>query len=341
MPTPFSNEKPHLRAVVLAAGFGARLRPLTNEIPKPLLPIAGRPILVHTLDRLASVGCRSVAINLHHLGTQIRAAIGSSYCGMPVEYFDETEILGTLGALPPMRAFLKPADLVVLVNGDSLCRWPVSSLIARHRATGARATLLLARRTDPAELGGGVGIDRTGRVVQMRDAPAEGEVARRRGFAGMHVFAPGVLDAVVPGPADIVEGLYLPLLARGERIESFSTNALWHDLGTRQRYLDGALAWVAGRPGGCWISRSAEISPSASVSRSIVEAGCRIVEGAKIEGSVLLAGAVVGAGSVLSEALLGPGAEVPAGETVTESVLVRASGVPGATLESTQVPQTP
>lgn len=328
MPIPFSTEQPRLCAVVLAAGFGMRLRPLTNEIPKPLLPVAGRSILARTLDRLASAGCQAVAINLHHLGSPIRAAIGPVHRGMPVEYFDEPEILGTLGALPPMRTFLKPAGLVVLVNGDSLCRWPIRSLIARHRATGARATLLLARRTDPAELGGGVGIDRAGRVVQMRDAPAAGVVARREGFAGMHVFTPDLLDAVVPGPADIVESLYLPLLARGERIESLSTRALWHDLGTRQRYLDGALAWVAGRPAGGWISRSAEISPSAAVSRSIVEAGCRIGAGARIEGSILLPGAVVNAGSVLRATVLGPGAEVPA-RAVAEDVLLLREAAPG------------
>ncbi|HXU32007.1 MAG TPA: NDP-sugar synthase [Thermoanaerobaculia bacterium] len=323
MPILVSTEKPALRGVILAAGLGLRLRPLTNEIPKPLLPVAGKPILVRTLEALARAGCQAVAINLHHRGAKIRAAIGDAYLGMPIEYFEEPEILGTLGALPPMRSFLRPAGLIILANGDSLCRWPVESLIARHRATGARVTLLLAARPDPADLGGGVGIDRGGRIVQMRDAPAVAVVARRRAFAGMHVFAPDLLDEVPPGPADIVESLYLPLLARGERIESFATRALWHDLGTHERYLDGALAWVAGRPGESWISPDAEISPTASIERSIVEAGCRIDSGATIERSILLPGAVVGAGSILRFAVLGPGVSVPAGTTVEEELLVR------------------
>jgi NDP-sugar pyrophosphorylase family protein len=329
MPILISTPKPTLRGVVLAAGLGLRLRPLTDEIPKPLLPVAGKPILAHTLDALARAGCEAVAINLHHLGKMIRAAIGDAHRGMPIEYFDEPEILGTLGALPPMRDFLRPAGLLILANGDSLCRWPVESLIARHRATGARATLLLATRPDPAELGGGVGIDRRGRIVQMRDAPAVGVVARRRVFAGMHVFAPELLGEISEGPADIVESLYLPLLARGERIESFATRALWHDLGNRRRYLEGALAWVAGRPGGRWISPSAEISPTASIDRSILEAGCRIAAGATIERSVLLPGAAIGAGSVLRSALLGPGVSVPPGSLVEEELLVRTAGPRG------------
>ncbi len=306
-----------MRGVVLAAGLGLRLRPLTQTLPKPLLPVAGRPILARTLDALVRAGCDAVAINLHHLGGMIRRAIGPFHDGVPIEYFDEPQILGTLGALPPMRSFLGGADLVVLANGDSLCRWPVESLIARHRATGARATLLLATRPDPADLGGGVGVDRRGRIVQMRDAPAAGVVARRQVFAGMHVFAPDLLDELPEGPADIVESLYLPLLARGERIESFATRALWHDLGTRERYLEGALAWVAGRPGRSWIS------PDASIDRSIIEAGCRIEAGATIERSVLLSGAAIGAGSAIRSSVLGPGVSVPAGSMVEEEMLVR------------------
>lgn len=317
-----------MRGVVLAAGLGLRLRPLTQTLPKPLLPVAGRPILARTLDALVRAGCDAVAINLHHLGGMVRRAIGPLYEGVPIEYFEEPEILGTLGALPPMRDFLRPAGLVILVNGDSLCRWPVESLIARHRATGARATLLLATRPDPAELGGGVGIDRGGRIVQMREAPAVGVVARRRVFGGMHVFAPELLDEVSEGPADIVESLYLPMLARGEKIESFATRALWHDLGNRRRYLDGALDWVAGRPGGCWISPFAEISPTASIDRSILEAGCRVEAGATIERSVLLPGAVVGAGSVLRSALLGPDVFVPPGSRVEDELLVRPAANP-------------
>ncbi len=326
MPNILAPEKPALRGVILAAGLGLRLRPLTHQIPKPLLPVAGRPILERTLDRLLVGGCRSVAINLHHLGERIRSAIGAEYRGMPIEYFDEPEILGTLGALQPMRRFLQPADLVILVNGDSLCRWPVGPLIARHRATRARATLLLAKRPDARELGGGVGVDRTGRIVQMRNGPTQGLVVRRLVFAGMHVFAPDLLAEVAEGPADIVENLYLPLLAGGERVESFGTGALWHDLGTPRRYLEGALAWVGGLPGGSWISPSAEISQGASIAGSIVEAGCRIETGARIEHSLILSGSSILGGSSLRSAVIGPGVEIPSGAMIENAMIVHEAG---------------
>ncbi|MDP9119810.1 MAG: nucleotidyltransferase family protein, partial [Acidobacteriota bacterium] len=151
-----------LRALVLSAGLGIRLRPLTELVPKPLLPVAGAPILAHTLERLAAVGCEAVAINLHHLGEQIRGHFGTAFAGMPLTFSEEPELLGTLGALFPLREFLAAADLVLLVNGDSLCRWPLARLVRQHLKTGDAATLLLASRPDPRLFGGGVGIDSAG-----------------------------------------------------------------------------------------------------------------------------------------------------------------------------------
>ncbi len=323
MPKVLPNRKPSFRGVVLAAGLGLRLRPLTLETPKPLLPVAGRPVVAWTLDRLVRAGCEAAALNLHHLGDRIRATFGNSYRGMPIEYFDEPEILGTLGALPPMRDFLSRADLAIVVNGDSLCRWPVDTLLARHLESGARATLLLAGRPDPEELGGGLGVDRAGRVVQMRTAPPVGTIARRIAFAGMHAFSPDLLADVPPGPADIVESLYLPMLARGERIASLVTRARWHDLGTPARYLDGALEWVSGRPLQRWISPEATVSPEVSIEGSIVEAGCAVEAGARIERSLCLPGAIVRGGSVVRGSIVGPGAEVAAGRKLAGQLLVR------------------
>src|ERR1700712_2615802 len=153
-----------IRALVLAAGLGTRLRPLTDLTPKPLLPVRGVPILGHTLARLAAAGCEAAAVNLHYLGDQIRRRFGDSYQGLPLTWSEEPEVLGTLGALYPLKEFLAPADLVLLINGDSLCEWPLRSLIRRHLANGARSTLLLTSYPDPAGFAGGGGIHRDGGI---------------------------------------------------------------------------------------------------------------------------------------------------------------------------------
>src|SRR5262245_15471539 len=146
--------RPRVRAVVLAAGLGTRLRPLTATLPKPLLPVLGRPLIAWTLDRLAAAGIEATAINLHHCAGAIPDALGDRFAGMPLVYSHEPEILGTLGALHPLRDFVAPADLVVLVNGDSLCRWPFEELITRQGSPRCAqppiATLLVSASADPA-----------------------------------------------------------------------------------------------------------------------------------------------------------------------------------------------
>ena len=111
--------RPQIRAVVLAAGLGTRLRPLTATVPKPLLPVLGRPLVEHTLERLEAIGCEAAALNLHHLAGAVRAGLGERFGSMPLVYSAEERLLGTLGALGPLRDFLAPADPT-----SSTASWP-------------------------------------------------------------------------------------------------------------------------------------------------------------------------------------------------------------------------
>jgi NDP-sugar pyrophosphorylase family protein len=320
-----------LRALVLAAGLGTRLRPLTDIAPKPLLPVAGLPILGHTLQQLAAAGCEAAAINLHHRGDQIRERFGDSFAGMPLVYSEEPELLGTLGALYPLKSFLVGADMIALINGDSLCRWPVRKLVRRYQvsqSSGALATLLLTATAPVAKFGGGVGIDREGRILSFRPSDAvQGEVVRRYVFAGAHIFSPRLLDRVGPGISDIVRDLYIPMLGEGEKLTSLVTTRAWHDLGTPQRFLDGVMDWArAGWPERLWrrswVSPEAVIEPGARVRSASVEAGAKVGEGAQVERSVLMPGSKVGKGSVVRESILGFGASVPPGTWVERRVIM-------------------
>ncbi|HEX9943765.1 MAG TPA: NDP-sugar synthase [Thermoanaerobaculia bacterium] len=317
-----------IRALVLAAGLGTRLRPLTEHTPKPLLPVRGLPILEHTLAQLAAMGCEAAAVNLHHLGEQIRQRFGDSHAGMPLTWSEEPELLGTLGALHPLKDFFAPADLVLLVNGDSLCKWPLRRLIRKHLASGARSTLLLTSRPDPAAFGGGVGVDARGRILSFWTGdPERGEVARRHVFAGAHVFSPDLLSRIGPGKSDIVRDLYVPMLNEGERIGALVSSGKWHDLGTPQRFLEAALDWAhADWPERLWrrywISQDAVLGTGARVRRSSVEQGTHVGEGARVERSVLLPGARIGKGCVVREAILGFGAAVPPGTWVERRIIM-------------------
>jgi mannose-1-phosphate guanylyltransferase len=322
-----------LRALVLAAGLGTRLRPLTGLVPKPLLPVTGVPLLGYTLAQLAALGCEDVAINLHYLGDQIRQRFGPSFAGMRITYSEEPVLLGTLGAFGPLRELFAPAEHVLLINGDSLCEWPLRRLVRHHLASGAEATLLLASRPEPAAFGGGVGIDRRGRILSFRSADGEGgEVAHRYVFAGAHVIAPRLLERIpqeaLCRPSDIVRDLYIPLLEEPKVVfDSVVTARRWHDLGTPQRLLDGVVDWArAGWPERLWrhswISPEAGVGARAKVRSAVVEAGARVGEGAQVERSLLLPGARVGKGCVVRDSIVGFGASVPPGTWVERRVIM-------------------
>ncbi len=323
-----------IRAFVLTAGFGSRLRPLTFFLPKVLLPICGEVVAGHTLKQLARFGCESAVLNLHHLGDAISEHFGSSHHGLPITYSQEEEIQGTLGGLYPVKDLLAEADLVLLANGDTLCSWPWKAMIRRHLRSGADATILLHRRPPRKAQGGPVGVNARGDVVQLRDAEPIGEVAKRHLFMGAHVLAPHLLERIEEKPADIVGDLYIPLLKEKGRISGMITARKWHDLGTPERYLAASLDWARGqrlrgfRSSGV-ISPLAEIDESVSIHRAAVEARVIIQSDARVERSVLLPDSVVPSGCTVRRSIIGPGVELPAAARIEHRMVTRVrSGYP-------------
>lgn len=317
-----------LRALVLAAGLGTRLRPLTEDTPKPLLPVLGRPVVTWTLDRLRKLGCEAVAINLHHRGEKIPEALGTEYEGMRLVYSEEPEILGTLGALGPLKGFFADCEQVLVVNGDSLCRWPLKRLLRTHRRKKATATLLLSRRPDPRSYGGGVGTDRAGRVLSLSSRDRDrGEVFSRHVFAGAHVLAGELLDRVGPEPADFVSDLWIPLLEEGKLVQAVVTRRRWHDLGTPDRYLRGVLDWARGRGlvrlwRRSWIDEEVRVAPDAQIHTSVLEADVVVSARARVQRCLLLPGALIGPEVEVRHSILGPGTVLPEGSRVEGRLVV-------------------
>ncbi len=321
-------KSPRLRAFVLTAGFGSRLRPLTFFLPKALLPICGEAVAGHTLRQLARFGCESAVLNLHHLGDAISEHFGTAYHGLQITYSPEEEIQGTLGALYPVRDQLMEADLVLLANGDTLCSWPWKAMIRQHLKSGADATILLHRRPPREAQGGPVGVDARGAVVQLRDAEPLAEVAKRHLFMGAHVLAPHLLEGIEEKPADIIGDLYIPLLREKGRIHGVATARKWHDLGTPERYLAASLDWARSRrlPGfrpNSVCSPLAEIDEAVKIHRAVVEAEVVVRGEARIERSVLLPGAIVPSGCTIRSSIIGPGVELPAAARIEHRMVTR------------------
>lgn len=309
--------------MVLAAGLGTRLRPLTRLLAKPALPVLNRPLLHWTLERLAQHGVKRVVINLHHLPeTVVAAAQDGRAFGLDVRYSLEPRILGTGGGLRQARRLLGNDPLLV-VNGDVAFDFDLGRLMARHHASGARATLALQPNPDPRQYGPVV-TDASGRILSLagRPRPARGRVSL---FTGIHVLDPALLDRLPSGRCDSVRDLYAPLVEAGERLLGVRVRGAWYDLGAPRSYLESQLEMLAtgfgGRPRrACLVDATARIAAGARVVRSVVGPGAVVEAGARIERSLVWGGVRVGRGARVNGSVVA--ADVAPGASVEEQVVV-------------------
>ena len=221
------------RAMVLAAGRGTRLAPLTDTLPKPLAPVAGRPFLEHVLEFLHAGGIREVVINLHHLGHLIEAHVGDGRrFGLAVRYSRETTILDTGGGIKHAEPLLAGEPFVV-ANGDSLLRMRLEELVDFHRARGGIGTMALRPDADAARFGL-VELDGDDRVRRIVGQPP-GAKTGLRGFMfpGLHVLEPRVFAYMDAGGVfSVTRTTYPRLIAAGEALFGFVTAAEWINIDT-------------------------------------------------------------------------------------------------------------
>ena len=228
-----------MKAMILAAGLGTRLRPLTDTIPKPLLPVGGTPLVLWNLLLLRTNGIQEVIINLHYLGSMIEEALGDgSRWNMRITYSYEPELLGTGGGLKTAEWFFERQPFLVM-NGDTLIDLDIPALLDFHYSQGGIATLVL--RDDPhAEQWGAVESDAQDRLLRINGQGVEESlskaVATSRMFAGVHILHPSILDNAPTGkPFSIIDS-YTRALADGLRLLGFVHTGYWSDIGTVERY---------------------------------------------------------------------------------------------------------
>jgi NDP-sugar pyrophosphorylase family protein len=218
-----------MRAMILAAGLGTRLRPLTNRIPKPLVPVAGRPVIEYALLQLRKAGIDDIIVNLHHLGDQVRDRLGDgSGYGVRIRYSVEDTILDTGGGIKKAEALLRDSPFVV-VNGDTISEAPLAKLIARHETGQAMATMLLRTAPD-ADRYGLIHIDEGLRVRSFLGQPPvpPGAPWRAYMFAGLHVLDPRIFDLMPAGrPFGITRETYPLMVRRGDTVLGMPFDGPW------------------------------------------------------------------------------------------------------------------
>jgi mannose-1-phosphate guanylyltransferase len=288
-----------LPAMLLAAGLGTRLRPLTERCAKPLVPVGDRPVIAHVLDCLRAGGVERIVVNAHHRAADLRDFVRREGRGVGVS--EEHELLGTAGGLARAKELLGSGDVIVW-NADILTRLEVRSLVHAHMAAGGEATL--AVRTLAAGQGN-VGVDAAGRIVRLRGQRVADE-ARGGEFVPVHVVG-GDLRERLPERGCLVGDVYIPALLRGATLRAFTHDAPWHDVGSLASYLAANLAWLDDHKLEHWLGEGARVEGPVTLDRTLVGAE----------------GVAVGAG-VLERCVVWPGctATAPLADAVVADGLV-------------------
>ncbi|HEX5071133.1 MAG TPA: NDP-sugar synthase [Vicinamibacterales bacterium] len=288
-------------ALVLTAGLGSRLDPVTRLVAKPAVPLGGRTLVERVLAWLQSQGVTDAVLNLHHLPATVTGVVGDGvHLGMRVRYSWEDPILGSAGG--PRHALpLIDGDPFLIVNGDTLCNVDIGAMASAHAANGALVTMAVVPNPAPGHYNGlAVRGDRVVGVIPR------GSSEKSWHFVGIQIASASVFATVPDGqPAESVHGIYRPLMTEAGAIAAYRVAAAFHDVGTPRDYLTAALSIADG---------------------ATIEPGAVVGQGARVTRTIVWPGATIGDEAVLHECIV-TGVEIPAGFRADRAVIVPAGAL--------------
>lgn len=324
-----------MKAMVLGAGLGSRLDPLTRSVPKPMVPVVGKPVLGHILDHLRQIGVRDVIVNAQYLHDVLATKIGDgSAYGVNVTLAVETELCGDAGGLKRVQSFFDDGtgDPFLVIGGDDLTDIDLEALIKFHVDRNAVATMPVKRVADTSQFGIAVVSD-DGLVQRFQEKPKPEEAFSNLANTGMYVFSPEVFNHIPEGQFYGVGNNVLPdLLAKGLRVAAMETTRYWMDVGNVEVYrqaqrdvIDGLvhaeLPTGASRIGDCIVCEGAIVEGTIN-DHSVIGHGAIVEAGAVVRNSVLWDGAVVKSGTTLENCIVGENVTVSTSHTVFSGIIV-------------------
>jgi mannose-1-phosphate guanylyltransferase len=333
-----------MRAMILAAGLGTRLRPLTYVMPKPVAPVLNRPIVSWIAELLAGHGFPEVVANVSYLPEQIRGVLGDgSEFGLEISYSEEPEPLGTAGGVGKVRDFLSGTDSFLIISGDALTHIDLREMRAAHKANverGAIATLATKRVADTTQFGVAI-TDEDGRIQGFQEKPEPAEALSDLANCGIYMFRKEIFDHFPPpdhrspaGDPDQPPGFVdwaldvFPSLLDGDiPFYSHEIHDYWNDIGSVGEFVQGNLDALAGVVGiepreplvtdGVYSGDGSEIDAAKVKAPILLGADCLVGAGTDLHGPLVVGpGSRLGADAMLRDCVVLPGAEVPAGALV-------------------------
>jgi NDP-sugar pyrophosphorylase family protein len=309
-----------MKAMILAAGFGTRLFPLTIDRTKPAIPFLGKPLVGYVAEYVAKFGISDFVVNLHHQPDSVITALGDGHAfGVNIAYTrEEPNILGTAGALDNARERLGDGTFLV-VNGKIITDIDIGAALKTHRHSGAIATMVLkpnARRERFTEVYADKGFltgfgDLAHPFTEAEIRNSESTISIPLMFTGIHILEPRVFDYIPRGVySDILPAFYDPALAKGEKIAVHVADGNWYELSTIQRYLDISLAMMG--TGDVHFGRN-----------------CLLEGAASLKDSVIWDDVTIGDGATLYRTIIADGVRIEAGEHYENAAIVGAEMVRG------------
>jgi mannose-1-phosphate guanylyltransferase len=319
--------------MVMAAGLGTRLRPLTYDVPKPLVPVANRPVMEHILLLLRRHGFGPVIANLHWFPEEIRDCFGDgSGVGIDLTYSHEDELLGTAGGVRNVAEFFGDEPFLVMA-ADALTDIDLTALRAAHEANDGIATLAVTRVSDVSEFGVVI-TDSAGRIQGFQEKPDRAEALSDLASCMIYVLDREIFDYFPSKPVvDFARDVFPALLSNDVPFHVHRIDAYWNDVGSLPEYLRGNLDAVQGtvkveltgellEPSGG--DEALERGDPGVGGRVLAGKGCEIGAGVRLDGPLVIgAGCTIGAGARVKESVVLPGAEVPPGTLVASAIYGR------------------
>jgi NDP-sugar pyrophosphorylase family protein len=346
-----------MKALILAAGYGTRLEPLTLAVPKPMAPIVNLPTMQHNIELLKKHGCTELVANIHYYPEQIENYFGDGHAfGVNIDYSFEEELLGTAGGVKKMAKIAGVKETFVVFSSDALTSINLSRCLEFHRAKKALATIALARVGDVREFGV-VLQDENGRITGFQEKPDPAVALSDLANTGIYIFEPEILKLIPDGFYDFGKQLFPRLVAEAGALYGYQMVEYWNDVGGLEKYIQSNYDAMSGAvnihiPGkklasSTWVGERETIDPSARfegaviigdrcrigrdvyIKDAVIGDKCVIDDGAAVTGSVIWADAVISQKTVVSGAVigsfshLGKGTRIEPGTVIANRAVIR------------------
>ncbi len=328
-----------MKAMIMAAGVGSRLMPMTADIPKPMIPMANQPLMANTVQLLQEHGFRSIIANLHYHADYINAYFGDGQAlGVSMDYSREEELMGTAGGVKRCEWFLD--DTFVIVSGDALTDIDLTLLVQAHQRKGALATIAL-KEVEDVEHFGIVITDEDGLIKSFQEKPRSEEALSRVANTGIYVFEPEIFKYIPAGQFyDFGKQVFPHLVKAGCPFYGVTVDGYWCDVGNIDTYRQAHADILAGRvrvdmggrllssenAGRALLGEGAQVGNNVRFSGSVViGSGCRIGDNVKISDSVIWNDTIIGDHSTIHGAVIGANCKVSPGSCIEIGAVI-ASG---------------